>query len=257
MSDADVDRAGRWLHGQRRVLADWHRDGPPGGFDELVERALAGVDALKAVGAISGESAASWRDDLARAAAGREGSVVAPDDVRHRGEGLATELLAAVPEDPDTGDDVSFEHFEGAVELLGAIGAVDPVAWDAELRERTGEPTEEEKLEETRRLNAGGTEVELHGVIQGPSEPRKGHRLVAALRFADGISFLIDKRDAPDFEWPEWQVTDDLGTDYMLGGSGGGGGDEHVSFRTAVPREARWVELAHEKDPEIAFRLAL
>jgi hypothetical protein len=131
------------------------------------------------------------------------------------------------------------------------------VAWDAELRARTGEPSEEEELEESRRLNAGGTEVELLGVIQGPSEPRNGHRLVAALRFADGVSFLIDTRDAPDFEWPEWQVTDDLGTEYMPGGSGGGGGEEHVSFRTAVPLEARWIELVLEQEPEIAFRMAL
>lgn len=245
MSDADVDRASRWLYRQRGLLADRHRDSRRGGVGELLDRALSGVDALTAGDAISGESAAWWRDELARAAAGRERVIVASDEVRDQAEGLATELLAAVPEDPEW-DDVNSERFEGAVELLSAIGAVDPVAWDALFRERTGRLGEEEEFEEVRRLNAGGTEAELDAVIQGPSERRSGHRLIAALRFADGVSFLIDKDGACDFDWPDWRLTDDLGTDYMGRGSSGGDHDEHVSFRTAIPDEACWIELVHD-----------
>lgn len=256
MSDADVDRASRWLYRQRGLLADRYRDTHRRGVGELLDRALAGVDALTAGAAISAASAACWRDELARAAAGHERGIVAPGEVRDQGEGLAKELLAAVPRGPEW-DDVNAERFEGAVELLGAIGAVDPMAWDAALRERTGRPGEEEEFEEVRRLNAGGTEVELDAVIQGPSERRNGHRLIAVLRFADGVSFLIDKDGACDFGWPDWRLSDDLGTDYMGRGSSGGDHDEHVSFRTAVPNEARWIELVHEQDAAIVFRVAL
>lgn len=149
------------------------------------------------------------------------------------------------------------ETFEGAVELLGAIGAVDPRAWDTALREHTGEPAYEDELEERRRLNAGGTEVELDAVIEGPTDRRNGHRLVAALRFSDGVSFLVDKAGGREFEWPDWRLTDDLGTNYSPSGSGGSDHDQHVSFRTAIPREARWIELAREQDREVVFRVAL
>lgn len=257
MSDADVDRVGRWLFGQRRALAEWHRDRPSGASGERLDGALAGVEALAAVGAITRESSVSWSEEFARAAAaGRVLSTTAPEDVQHHGEALAEQLLACLLEDPDE-DDENFERFDGAVELLGAIGAIDPLAWDARMRERAGWPTQEAELEETRRLNAGATEVELLAVIAGPGEPRKGHRLIAALRFSDGISFLIDKDDAPDFEWPDWRLADDLGTDYRPDGSGGSDHDEHVSFRTAVPDQAAWVELVCEQDAAIGFRVTL
>ena len=234
MSEADADRAGRWLYGQRRRLADWSRNGPPDGVSELLDRAVAGVDALESAEVLDAEAAARWRKQFA--------------------ERLLGELLGAVPNEPNW-DDVNSERFEGAVEVLGAIGAADAASWEAEFRRRTGEAAEDEEFEEIRRLNAGGTEVELAAVVPGPAERRKGHRLVAMLRFADGVSFLIDKDDARDFEWPDWHLTDDLGTPYMPGGASGSDQDEHVSFRTAVPNDARWIELAHEQDPEIAFRV--
>jgi hypothetical protein len=255
MSEASVDRAGRWLYAQRRTLADWSRNGPPGGVGELLERAVAGVDVLEAAAVLDAGSAALWRDDFTRAAAGHPFTAHAPGKLKPVAEALLTELLAAVPDDPDW--DLDSERFEGAVELLGAIGAVDVAAWDAKLRERTGEPDHDEELEEIRRLNAGGTEVDLTSVIPGPPERRKGHRLVAVLLFADGVSCLIDKDGEDDFEWPDWRLTDDLGTQYMQGGSGGGDRDEHVSFRTAVPGNARWIELTHDQDDEIKFEVAL
>jgi hypothetical protein len=254
MSEADADRAGRWLYGQRRRLADWSRNGPPDGVSELLDRAVAGVDALESAEVLDAEAAARWRKQFAESAAGQALTAHAPADVRPAAERLLGELLGAVPNEPDW-DDVNSERFEGAVEVLGAIGAADAASWDAEFRRRTGEAAEDEEFEEIRRLNAGGTEVELAAVVPGPAERRKGHRLVAMLRFADGVSFLIDKDDARDFEWPDWHLTDDLGTPYMPGGASGSDQDEHVSFRTAVPNDARWIELAHEQDPEIAFRV--
>jgi hypothetical protein len=256
MRSGDVDRAERWLYGQRRALAGWHRNGPSRGTEEMLDCALAGVDALETVGVIGGESAALWRDRLTRSAAGDSLRVEARDDVRTAATELLEELLAAVADDSVWGD-ANLERFRGAIELLGAIGAVDAAAWDDELRRRTGQPTEAEEFDEIRRLNAGGTEVELVAVIPGPHERRKGHRLIATLRFVDGVSFLMDKDGAPSLEWPDWRLKDDLGNHYMPGGSGGSDSDEHVSFRTPVPTEARWVELMHEQDPEIAFKVAL
>ena len=256
MSDADLNRAARWLYAQRRDLIEWHRDGPSGAVAEALGPVLAGVEALEAVGAIGEESASYWRDALRRAAAGEAPSVEASDDIRAAATDLLAELLAAVPNEPDW-DDATAARFEGAVELLAAIGAVDPVAWEAELRQHTGEPTEQEELDEIRRLNAGGTEIALAAVIPGPPERRNGYRLLVTLRFADGITFLFDKDGAPGFEWPAWALTDDFGNEYVPGGSGGGDGEEHVTFRTAPPVDARWVQITHEQDPAITFRVML
>ena len=38
---------------------------------------------------------------------------------------------------------------------------------------------------------------------------------------------------------------------------GGGDTDEHISFRTAAPVGARWLELQLEGHPDVTFRIDL
>src|SRR3954471_9540075 len=250
-----VDRAERWLHGERETLRHWRRDHPPGGVEEILERALAGVDALAAGGGVGAEQAGTWRarlcaDDGPRPDVATETSA--------RAGALLDELLAGVPSDPEW-DDERHERFAGALELLAAARAGRRRRWDERTRRHLGWPTLEEELAQTRSLNAGGTEVELLAVLPGPAERRAGYRVVLVLRFADGVNVLLDREedDAPADEWPDWRLSDDAGTAYMPGGGGGGDGDQHVSFRSAPPPDARWLEVALEGHPEATFRVAL
>jgi hypothetical protein len=99
--------------------------------------------------------------------------------------------------------------------------------------------------EELRELNAGGSQEELLAVLAGPSEAVDGVRVQFALRFSDGISVLI-RRDGgfrEDEDWWDSELVDDLGGSYMSSGGGGGAAEMWLSFRTAPPAEASWVEL--------------
>jgi hypothetical protein len=248
----------QWLYGRRRVVLDWHADGPPGAAEESLERALAGIDALHAAGVLTPDEVSAWRDRFAtEPSAGRARPSVAPEAAADAARVLE-ELLAAVPAE-DAPDEASYERFEGALELLAAVGAVDVTAWDSRLRARTGQPTREEEQAQTRALKAGGTEVELVGVRAGPTERRAGYRVVVALIFADGVSMLIDKDPArtPDIDWPDWRLTDDAGTRYPPGGAGGSDTDEHISFRTGPPAGAHWLDLQLDGHPDVTFRIAL
>ena len=93
--------------------------------------------------------------------------------------------------------------------------------------------------------------------IAGPAERRSGRRIVAVLRFADGITFLIDKEGAREPDWPGWRLADDLGTEYLPANGGASSRDEHCTFRTPAPPGAGWIELTHGLDPEISFRVSL
>lgn len=253
-----VNRAERWLHGRTRALRQWRRDDPDGRTQELLERALAGTDALELAGALGPAEASAWRERLRADAAADPPRPDIPPQTRTTGDALLEDLLSDVPPDLEGGEE-QLERFEGALELLATLGAVDAAAWDDRMRGRLGWPSEEEEHARVGELNAGGTEVELVAVLPGADERRGGHRVVVALRFADGISFLLDRDPvvAPELEWPEWRLSDDLGTSYRPGGGGSGDTDEHVTFRTAPPPEARWVELALEEQPDVRFRVAL
>jgi hypothetical protein len=209
------DRAERWLYAQRRLLTR-----------EFVERALAGVGALAAAGALTEREAAWWRDELE---GGEQPAPEVPEAVRAAAHALLEELS-------------SDERFESALELLAALGAADPAAWDEA----------DEEL-----LDLGGTEADLEAVIPGPPERRRGHRLVLALRFADGMTFLIDSDGAAERDWPLWRLADDRGHRYGPAGSGGGEPVARVRFREPVPAAARWVELSLADDHAVGFRVAL
>ncbi len=251
-----MDRTERWLHSRRRAIRAWRDDGP-GAVTQSLEEALAGVEALEAAGALSAGAAAEWRAIFAREADDRVAPAVDPETA-DRAQRFLAGLLASVPPEP-ADDDPQAERFEAAVHLLSAVGAVDARAWDARLRERAGWPTAEEERIVELALNEGGTEAELIEAIPGPSDARGGHRLVLVLRFADGVSFLLDTdpRQTPDIAWPEWQLVDDLGTSYPAGGAGGSDEGQHISFRAAIPGEATWIQLDLEGHPDVAFRVGL
>lgn len=243
-----MNRADRWLHGELRMIREWDLDGA----DEPTAKALAGVDALEAAGAIGAEAAEGWRARFRDPAP--DPALAAPEQ-REAGERLLQRLLREVPRGAG-GVEPSIERFNAAVHLLATLGAADPRAWDDRLRERAGWPSEEEEMAIERELNAGGTETELLEVIAGPPDERAGFRLLLVLRFADGVSVLVERpaRAPSDFGPPEWRLEDDLGTRYPLGGAAGGGTEEHLRFRGAVPPQARRLRLSR---PEAAFEVPL
>jgi hypothetical protein len=207
-----MNRADRWLHGELRAIGRWRNrwlDGDwraigGGGIDsrddvvaERLEGARAGLEALGAAGAVSAASASRWRVVFAREAGG-ERRVVAGPEVGARAERFLAGLLETLPPGVE-GDVADVLRFEAAVEVFSAVGAADGREWYARLRERRS--GEEERAEEL-----GGTEAELIEVIPGPGEVRRGHRLLLVLRFADGVSLMVDRRreETLDDDWPGW-----------------------------------------------------
>jgi hypothetical protein len=251
-----MNRADRWLHGELRAIrrrSDW----PDDAVAESLERARAGLEALEVAGAVPASSASRWRVVLAREAAG-EGRVVAGPEVSGHAERFLTGLLGTLRPDLD-GEGPNVLRFEAAVHVLSAVGAVDGRKWDARLRERVGWPSEEEERAEERALNAGGTEAELIDVIPGPGEVCRGYRLLLVLRFADGVSFMLDHgaEEPSDDEWLEWALIDDVGTSYRCSGEGGSDETDHISFGTPIPAEATWIRLQLEDHADVSFRVSL
>jgi hypothetical protein len=245
-----MNRADRWLHGELLAIRRWRSRS----LDDVVAGSLdgtrAGLEALEVAGAVSVASASRWRAVLAREAGG-ERRVVAGPEVSGRAERFLADLLDALG--PGLEEDVAnVLRFEAAVEVFSAVGAVDGREWYARSRERrSGEEGGAEEL--------GGTEAELIDVIPGPAEVRRGHRLVLVLRFADGVSVMVDKdrEEALDDDWPGWELSDDVGTSYRLSGVGGGRETEHVSFSTPIPAEATWIQLSLEDQADVSFRVSL
>lgn len=246
-----MNRADRWLHRELRALRERHDDGDD--VHEALERALAGLEALQAAGVLDAAASDQWR-----AAFYSDAGIGPQPHLTPAAEQFLAELLETLEPDPE-GMHPAVQRFEGALHMLAVIGAVDPRDWDAKQRARLGWESAEEELAVERELNAGGTEAELLQVIPGPGEVRQGHRLLLAMRFADGVSFVIDKDAVKEVEveWPDWDLRDDAGTAYRQSGAGGGGHDEHVSFRTPVPPEARWLELSLATRPGVSFRVQL
>jgi hypothetical protein len=245
-----MNRADRWLHGELRAIRRRRIRSLDDGVAERLGGALAGLGALEVAGAVSAASASRWRVVLAREAGG-ERRVVAGPEVRGRAERFLADLLDTLPPDVE-GDGAGVMRFEAAVEVFSAVGAVDGREWDARFRERRS--GEEERAEES-----GGTEAELIDVMPGPGEVRRGHRLLLVLRFADGVSLMVDKdrEETSDDDWPDWELTDDMGTSYRNSGGGGGGETEYVSYRTPIPAEATWIQLSLEDQAEVSFRVGL
>jgi hypothetical protein len=244
-----MNRADRWVHGELLAIRRWRIRA----LDDLVagslEGAHAGLEALEVAGAVSAASASRWRAVLAREAGG-ERRVVAGPEVGGRAERFLADLLDALG--PGLEEDVAnVLRFEAAVEVFSAVGAVDGREWYARRARRSGEERGAEEL--------GGTEAELIDVIPGPAEVRRGHRLLLVLRFADGVSVMVDKGTEvmSEDEWPAWELSDDVGTSYRCSGGGGDRETEHIAFRTPIPTEATWIQLSREDQAEVSFRVSL
>lgn len=256
-----MDRAQQWLHGRRRALQHWATDGPAHGTGELLTKALAGLEALGSAGALSADEAAAWRAELRTAASGpsdvRFEPKVAPVTRESAGRLLHELLEQAVAEDNELGP--AGQRFEGAAHLLGAAGVIDAAEWDNRERTLRGWPSEKEEFELERKLNAGGSQVDLRGVYPGRQESPGGRRLLYVLVFADGVSCLVERQDR-ELElddWLDWRLSDDIGTSYMPAGGAGGDNEERIDFREAPPPEATWLELALVADPAVSFRVPL
>jgi hypothetical protein len=220
---------------------------------DLAVRADAVVGALSAVGLLDPGEAESWRSHLSERRA-------APPPLAQDTSALAAdvleELLAVVPVVDEWGS-LPLSRFQGALDALVRVGAADRDVWDGRLAARMGWLIEDEQAAaaRARELNAGGTEQDLIAVLAGPSEPMMGLRVLFALRFTDGISFWIghqhqsDRRageDGPgglDWAWPRLELRDDVGTEYRGAGSASAGEESQLTFRTAPPDNASWVEL--------------
>jgi hypothetical protein len=214
----------------------WVRDDHAGeAWPERDGRVAGCLGALRAVGLITEEEAEAWRARLSGPVEERPSTAPA---ARERAEGLLRELFEPVAPDDETG--VELGRIQGALAALRAVGAASP-EWEERLRRRMGGPSEEEGRER----NAGGSQEDLLAVLAGPGEAIEGVRVPYALRFGDGISVLI-RRDGGlrgDDDWWDRELVDDLGTRYAPSGGGGGAAEMWLSFRTAPPAGASWVEL--------------
>jgi hypothetical protein len=245
-----MNRADRSLHGELGAIRRWRIDPVDDVVAERLEGALVGLEALEVAGVVSAASASRWRVVFAREAGG-ERRVVAGPEVSARAERFLAGLLDTLRPDVE-GDVANVLRFEAAVEVFSAVGAVDRGEWYARLDERRS--GEEERAEEL-----GGTEAELIDVIPGPGEVRRGHRLLLVLRFANGVSLMVDKRreETSDDEGPGWELTDDVATSYRYSGGGGGGESEYISFRPPIPAEATWIQLSLDGQADVSFRVSL
>jgi hypothetical protein len=245
-----MNRADRWLHGELLAIRRWRIRGLDDVVAGSLEGARAGLEALEVAGAVSAASASRWRVVTAREAGG-ERRVLAGPEVSGRAERFLADLLDALG--PGLEEDVAnVLRFEAAVEVFSAVGAVDGREWYARSRERrSGEERGAEEL--------GGTEAELIDVIPGPGQVRRGHRLLLVLRFADGVSVMVDKgtEGKSEDEWPGWELSDDVGTSYRWSGVGGGRETEHISFGPPIPAEATWIQLSREDQAGVSFRVSL
>jgi hypothetical protein len=229
-----VNRAERWLHGQRAALRFAHGDGAG-------VSTAAGLEALAAAGALTPAEAQEWRTALAD---------VAPAQfprARPRAEAYLEETLAAIPRDPED-DHPAVVRFDAALDLFAEVGAADHGVWDARLRERAGWPTpEEERAEEIAFAAGRRVDGELVAVVPGPSEPEGGHRLLLALRFTDGVSFVIE--EGSDSDWLVWTLTDDEGRSYPSDGD--------TTFRIGAPGAPRRMRLWADGHPGVSFEVEL
>jgi hypothetical protein len=167
------------------------------------------------------------------------------DGMRAQAAALLEELLGHVPAGDD-GLDADLNRFEGALGALAEIGAVEYDPWDARMGERLGWPSAEEEMRE--HAARGATERDLVAVLPGPDEVVDGVRLMYALRFADGVSIVLRRQVVPDPEdddfWEaELELRDDAGTGYFEAGGSGGSEEMRISFETAPPERASWIEL--------------
>ena len=254
MADAARERALSFLYRLRGWVANFAQGEGAGPWPERDGRVAGALGAFELVGLLDADEVEAWRAQLSSPTS--DWPAVSPA-VSERAAQLLEELLAAVPRSDDEWSS-ELDRFEGAFAALAQIG-VAGAEWDQRLRDWLGRPSAEEEKALVRQLNAGGTEQELVAVLAGPSTAIDGVRVVHGLRFADGVSFTLRReyaRDAPG-DWDLWdfELRDDVGTEYHAGGGAGSELEQHVTFRTAPPPEASWLELMPAEGSPIRIEL--
>lgn len=254
MADLRRERALSFLYRLRGWVVSFAERQGAEPWPERDGRVAGAIDAFELAGLLDADEVEAWRAELSEPAFERP---VASPTVQAKAAELLEELLAAVPHNDDECSP-ELERFEGAIAALTHIG-VASAEWDQRLREWLGRPTAEKEEALVRALNAGGTEQELVAVLAGPEVAIDGMRVVHGLRFSDGVSFTLRREDARDdrgdFAFWDLELRDDLGTEYHAGGSSGSELEEHMSFRTAVPAEASWLELASADGSAVRIEL--
>jgi hypothetical protein len=240
------------------------------------------VGALVSVGLLCLEEAELWRGHLFRADSEQLrservlGSMGMPSVVDaascEEAARVLGELLDAVAVREGEEEQLARFRFQGALDALAEIGAVERDGWVARLRGCS--PSARVEWEAARRDAARpytptGTEQELLAVFAGSSELLEGWRVLYGLRFADGISFACwpepgrkrreDQVPVDDREVDAWDfdLRDDLGTEYGGGNAWGGeDGIYGVSFPAGrLDTAPAWVELVGPAGNAIRFSL--
>ncbi len=204
--------------------------------ESAAARSAGTIGALAAVGLLNPEEAASWRSRLQ----GEDPGPRVEDRDREVAAGLLGELLE--PLTPHSSD-AEAARVRAALGALSAVGAVDAGFWDDQLRARLGQPSAAETQARLRELNAGGTEQKLVAVLAAPPGVVDGIRVLYGLRFADGVTFAVRTANLSARRLFALALRDDVGTTYRPNGGGGSADQLNLSFRTAPPSQATWVEL--------------
>jgi hypothetical protein len=251
-----TDRAQRWLHERVRALRDWRRREPDWPLDELLVKALAGVEALVAADAVPAADGEAWAARLRAEAAGGAGRPDPGPAVRARADAVLAGHLGRLPDGAEPPDE-ALQRFEGVLHLLSAVGAADAGAWDARQRERAGWPTAEEELG-AEQDDQDGTEAVVLGVQAGGPLRDGGDRVVLVVRFADAVTVEVARADrSRDPDWPAWRLADDLGTGYWCSGEDDDGDVERVTFQPGPPPGARRLVLGLVDRPDVRIEVAL
>jgi hypothetical protein len=254
----DADRTQRWLHATERRLRDARPWLPEDDFDRELEVVLAGVEALVAARALDDRDAERWHGRLRAAGRGSETRPDSGPEVRHAAAELLEELLAAVPEGEEPPPE-PLQRLEGALVVLSAAGAVDAGTWDARFRARAGWPTLEEERAQDAAREEEGRLADVVGVHPGPVDGTGGWRVVLVVLYADGLEVELEcdaEIDRGD-DWPDWELSDDAGTEYFGRGASGAGHSEELSFLPAPPPGVRRLELRRGSVPEVRLGVEL
>jgi hypothetical protein len=193
------------------------------------------------------QDAAVWRE----AAEGRSGRPAQPGRSSPQALAMLERRWAELETAGDPEDEAAARQrvWNGlfAVTLAGALSRDDARSWSWRIDEqRAGaDPTAHRLLKVRRETRLD----DLRRVIAGPARGASGFTVLSAEIFADAIALHWRRRVGlrEPFDPSVVSLDDDVGTDYLVLGAGGSGGDEDqtgtVVFSPAPPPDAKRVRV--------------